>query len=62
MEINTLEEKRKEIVLRFIFRENSLRVFLKIFLMPFGDLLVSNTSCDIRYNSEKYHVIRQAII
>ena len=62
MEINTLEEKRKEIVLRFIFRENSLRVFLKIFLMPFGDLLVSNISCDIRYDSKKYHVIRQSAI
>lgn len=29
---------------------------------PFGDLLVSNISCDIRYDSKKYHVIRQMAI
>lgn len=26
---------------------------------PFGDLLVSNISCDLKYNSKEYHVIRQ---
>lgn len=29
---------------------------------PFGDLLVSNISCDERYDSKYYHVIRQAAI
>lgn len=29
---------------------------------PFGDLLISNISCDLRYNSKDYHVIRQMAI